>query len=57
MHAGLVAAIADVDLQGVEPAAADRRERDFLQQREGVVHAGNVAEADWVVTLLLSKSP
>ncbi len=39
MHAGLVAAIADIDLQRVEPAAADRRERDRFEQRPGVSHA------------------
>ena len=57
MHAGLVAAIADIDLQGVEPAAADRREGNFLQQRKGVVHAGNVAEATGAVTSGRCNSP
>ena len=57
MHAGLVAAVADIDLQGVKPAAADRREGNFLQQRKGLVHAGNVPEATGAVISGRCNSP
>ncbi len=38
MHAGLVAAIADIDLQRVERPAPERRKRDLLEQRPSVAH-------------------
>ena len=42
VHAALVAAIADIELQRVEPAAPDRREGDLLQQRQGLAHRAAV---------------
>jgi hypothetical protein len=50
MDARLIAAIAYVDLQGVEPSAPDRRKRDFREQQIGVVHRRKMAEADGAVT-------
>jgi hypothetical protein len=44
MQAGLVASIPDVDLQCVEPPAANRRERDFIEKRQGLMHSPNLAE-------------
>jgi hypothetical protein len=44
MQAGLVASIPDVDLQRVEPPAANRRERDFFEKRQGLMHLPNLAE-------------
>ena len=38
MEAGLVAAIADIDLQRVEPAAAERRKGNGIEQRQHVAH-------------------
>ena len=38
MHAGLVAAIADIDLQRVEPAAPERRKLDRFEQRPSIAH-------------------
>ena len=38
MHAGLVAAIADIDLERVEPAAPDRREGNLLKQGPSIAH-------------------
>src|SRR5450631_3658134 len=38
VEARLIAAIADIDLQGVEPAAADRREGHLIEQRPRVAH-------------------
>jgi hypothetical protein len=56
MHAGLVAAVADIDLQRVEPAAANWREGDLFEPRQAFVHAANVAEADGGVTSPARKS-
>ena len=39
MDARLVAAVADVDLQGGEVPALDRRKRDSLEQRPGISHS------------------
>src|SRR5258708_3173374 len=50
MHAGLVAAIADVDLERVEPAAAKRREGNCFKTWQRFVHGGNLAEATLDVT-------
>ncbi|MNZ36562.1 hypothetical protein D3C78_539880 [compost metagenome] len=38
VQAALVAAIGQVDLQGFQLAAANRREVQGIEQREGVVH-------------------
>ena len=38
MHAGLIAAIAEIDLQGLEPAAPERRKSDLFEQRQRVAH-------------------
>ncbi len=38
MDAGLVAAIADVDLQRFQLAAPDRRESNLVEQRQRVAH-------------------
>src|SRR5262249_43799793 len=38
MHAGLIAAVAEIDLQGVEAAAADRRKRNRFEERPSVAH-------------------
>ena len=38
VEARLVAAIADIDLQGVEPAAPDGGEGDFFEQRPRIAH-------------------
>jgi hypothetical protein len=51
MHAGLVAAVADIDLQRVEPSAANRREGYLLEPRQTLVHAANLAEAGGGVTV------
>ncbi len=40
MEAGLVAAIAEIGLQGIQPDAPQGREVGFDQQREGVAHFG-----------------
>jgi hypothetical protein len=40
MDARLVAAIADVDLQGDEMLARKRRKRDPLEQRPRIFHSG-----------------
>jgi hypothetical protein len=50
VHARLVASVADINLQGVEPAAADGGERDFFQQSQSIVHARNVTEPEQAVT-------
>ena len=44
VHAALVAAIPDIELQGVEPSAPDRREGDLLQQRQSLAHARQSSE-------------
>src|SRR5262245_36569887 len=38
VHAGLIAAIADIDLKRVEPAAPDRRKGNLLKPRPGIAH-------------------
>jgi len=39
VHAALVAGVAEVDLQGLDALAAQRREVGDLEQRQGGVHA------------------
>src|SRR5262249_49974633 len=47
VHAGLVAAIADIDLERVEPAAPDRRKGNLAKPRPRVTHrAGPCSHAD-----------
>src|SRR4051812_5516178 len=57
MHAGLVAAIAKIDLQRVEPSPSDRGKGDLLEQWPGVAHRArptgakrNVAQSFAAVT-------
>jgi hypothetical protein len=38
MHARLIAAIADIDLQRIEPAAPERRKIDLIEKRPGIAH-------------------
>src|SRR5262249_6341270 len=38
VHARLIAAVADIDLQRVEPPAPDRREREVFKQWPSVAH-------------------
>jgi hypothetical protein len=57
MHAGLVAAVADIDLQRMERPAPDRGERNPLEQWPSVAHvpapgsAAKLAQLDVPVTL------
>ncbi|GIK80466.1 MAG: hypothetical protein BroJett024_15710 [Alphaproteobacteria bacterium] len=43
MHARLVAAIADIHLQGIEAAAGKGGKRDIVEQRPRVMHGGKLA--------------
>ena len=38
VDAALVAAVADIELQRIEPPAPDRRERNLFEQRQGLAH-------------------
>jgi hypothetical protein len=42
MHALLIAAVTDIDLQRIKPPAPDRRKRDVLQERPRVSHVGGL---------------
>jgi hypothetical protein len=44
MHAGLVAAIANIDLQSIEPPAPQRRKRNPFEQGPRFAHRAGVGE-------------
>src|SRR5215218_695409 len=57
MHAGLIAAIADIDLQRIQTPAAQRRERNSLEQGPCVAHASGLGEAPGGVKLTRANTP